>query len=107
MNDALSNNHKKCNSITSGFTLVELIAVIVILGIILVIAVSRITDIINTAKINAFINNEEMLIRATKNYLVSNNEKMPTEIGNTEEVTLQQLQTEELIQPIKSPFIND
>ncbi len=90
-----------------GFTLVELIAVVVILGIILVIAVPRITDVINNARINAVIKNEEMLIRATKNYLVSNNEKMPTEIGGTEEVTLEQLQTEELIQPIKSPFIND
>ncbi len=90
-----------------GFTLVELITVVVILGIILVIAVPRITDVINNAKINAVIKNEEMLIRATKNYLVSNNEKMPTEIGSTEEVTLEQLQTEELIQPIKSPFIND
>ncbi len=90
-----------------GFTLIELIAVVVILGIILIIAVPRITDVINNAKINAVIKNEEMLIRAIKNYLVSNNEKMPTEIGSTEEVTLEQLQIEELIQPIKSPFIND
>ncbi len=89
-----------------GFTLVELIAVVVILGIILIIAVPKITDVINNAKINAVIKNEEMLIRATRNYLVSNNEKMPTEIGSTEEVTLEQLQTEELIQTIKSPFIN-
>ncbi len=89
-----------------GFTLVELIAVVVILGIILVIAVPKITDVINNAKINAVIKNEEMLIRATRNYLVSNNEKLPTEIGGTEEVTLEQLQTEELIQTIKSPFIN-
>ncbi len=92
---------------TLGFTLVELIAVVVILGIILVIAVPKITDVINNTKINAVIKNEEMLIRAVKNYLVSNNEKMPTEIGSTEEVTLEQLQTEELIQTITSPFIND
>ncbi len=90
-----------------GFTLVELIAVVVILGIILVIAVPRITDVINNAKINTFIKNEKMLLRATKNYLVSNNEKMPTEIGSAEEVTLIELQTEELIQPIKSPFNNN
>ncbi len=93
-------------NMNKAFTLVELIAVVVILGIILVIAVPQITDVINNAKVNAVIKNEEMLVRVTKNYLISNNEKMPTEIGSTEEVTLEQLQTEELIQPIKSPFIN-
>ncbi len=90
-----------------GFTLVELIAVVVILGIILVIAVPRITDVIESAKINSVIKNEEMLVRATRNYLVSNDEKFPTEIGDTEEITLEELQNNDLISSIKSPFGNN
>ncbi len=90
-----------------GFTLVELISVVVILGIILVIAIPRITDVIESAKINAVIKNEEMLVRATRNYLVSNDEKMPTEIGDTEEITLEELQNNDLISSIKSPFSNN
>ncbi len=90
-----------------GFTLVELIAVVVILGIILVIAVPRITDVIESAKINSVIKNEEMLVRATRNYLVSKDEKLPTEIGDTEEITLEELQNNDLISSIKSPFGNN
>lgn len=44
-----------------GFTLVELLAVIVMLGIILIIAVPKITDTIDNAKLSAFIDTTKMI----------------------------------------------
>ncbi len=99
----LKNKKNKFKSTTLGFTLVELIAVVVILGIILLIAVPRITDVINNSRINAFIKNEEMLVNVVRNYLVMNEVVLPTELGDTIEVTLEQLQTAELIDEIVDP----
>ena len=90
-----------------GFTLVELLAVIVILAIILAIAVPSITNLIENARINAYIKNEEMMIRATRNYIALNEEELPNEIGETIEITLEEIQNEELINSIESPFNND
>jgi type IV pilus assembly protein PilA len=47
-----------------GFTLVELLAVIVILAIILAIAVPSITGITNTASRDTFIENGKLIIKA-------------------------------------------
>lgn len=54
-----------------GFTLVELLAVIVVLAIILVIAVPKILDVINSARKSAFEDSAKLLIsQAEKNYLI-------------------------------------
>ena len=54
-----------------GFTLVELLAVIVILAIILVIAVPQILNTINSARLGAFRSTAKLLIsQAEKQYLV-------------------------------------
>ena len=50
-----------------GFTLVELLAVIVILAIILAIAVPTISSILDTAKKSGFENNTKVLLRYLKN----------------------------------------
>lgn len=47
---------KLCNN---GFTLVELLAVIVILAVILAIAVPRISNMIDKAKVQVFIDSEK------------------------------------------------
>ena len=86
-----------------GFTLVELLAVIVVLGLILSIAIPRITELIENARINAYIQNEEIMIRSTMNYIALNEEELPNEIGETKQVSLEQLQTDELISVIKDP----
>ncbi len=90
-----------------GFTLVELLAVIVILGLILSIAVPKILEVIENVRINVHIQNEEMMIRAAKNYIALNDEAFPDEIGYTKELTLEQLQTAELISVIKNPYNNN
>ncbi len=59
--------------LTLGFTLVELLAVVVILGIILVIAVPRITDIIENTQKQAFISSVRFIISSVK-YKIQSNE---------------------------------
>ena len=61
--------HKK---IDQAFTLVELLAVIVILALILAIAVPSITTLIDSATIQGYQSNEKMLARATRNYMAAN-----------------------------------
>jgi type IV pilus assembly protein PilA len=56
-----------------GFTLVELLAVIVILAIILAIAIPGVSDIINNSKLNGFYISSKMLKEAAKTYVSANN----------------------------------
>ncbi len=86
-----------------GFTLVELLAVVVILGIVLVIALPAVTDIVNNARLNAHIKNEEMLVETTKLYLTNNKSKIPLQVGETSEVSLTNLQNENLAGEIIDP----
>ncbi len=68
-----------------GFTLVELIAVVVILGIILVLAVPRITNIINNIQKNAFETDTKMVLNAVR-ILMSVNEDFDVSILNTDNI---------------------
>jgi prepilin-type N-terminal cleavage/methylation domain-containing protein len=84
-----------------GFTLVELLAVIVILAIILVIAIPNIMKIIEKAKLDAYKRNEELLINATRNYLAGNPDKAPINVGEIKIVNLTDLQAYNIIENIK------
>ena len=55
-----------------GFTLVELLAVIVILAIVLIIAVPGVLSIINKTKNSAYDRQIDMIKDATKNYVTAN-----------------------------------
>ena len=83
-----------------AFTLLELLAVIVILGILVVLVVPKVTDIIETAKIKTYKSNEEVVIKSTKNYLTLNEKLLPKEIGETTEITFEQLQNEKYMNQI-------
>jgi type IV pilus assembly protein PilA len=52
-----------------GFTLVELLAVIVILAVILVIAIPNVMKVIDKAKLDVYKRNEDMLISAAQKYM--------------------------------------
>ena len=55
-----------------GFTLVELLAVIVILAVILVIAIPRIIDVIDSSKLSSFESSARMIISdAEKQYAIN------------------------------------
>lgn len=76
-----------------GLTLIELLAVIVIIGVIAAIAVPLITGLINNTKENARTATANQLLEAAKLYSIANNNG---EIKDT--VTLKQLEDGEYIQ---------
>jgi prepilin-type N-terminal cleavage/methylation domain-containing protein len=89
-----------------GFTLVELLAAIVILGIILALAASSIGSTINNARIKGYIANEEEIVKATQSYIIINQLLIPKEEGDTTEVPISELRTAKLIGKVKSPDNN-
>ncbi|MGI6324518.1 MAG: type II secretion system protein [Bacilli bacterium] len=85
-----------------GFTLVELLAVIVVLGIILVIAIPNIQQIITNARIEAYERQKEFIADAAKKYVASNIESVTFDEANRAEVTLTTLQENGLLpNPLK------
>ena len=80
-----------------GFTLVELLAVIVILAVILVIAIPQVLKAVDNSRTKAYIKNEQMVANVAKTYLASNSGKAPSEIGETLFIDLGDLQEENLI----------
>ena len=87
-----------------GFTLVELLAVIIILGIILIIAVPNILGIINDSRINSVVKSKDMFINSTRSYISSNSDILPSELGSFITITLSDLQDLGYIDEIKSPY---
>jgi len=96
-------NKKSLKLTTLGFTLVELLAVIVILGVILAIAIPNIINVIEKTRIDAIIKNEEMMTNAVKKYLVSNTNELPRSIGETKEIPLTTLVNNSLMDNIRNP----
>ncbi len=100
MDRKLKNKLKRSRLTTLGFTLIELIAVVVILGIILVIAVPIITNLIKGVEDSTFIVNEKMMVKAAKLYVLANQDKLPKDIGDISIIGLHELQTNQLIDSI-------
>lgn len=86
-----------------AFTLIELLAVIVILSIILVVAIPKILKIIEDTKTKVYIQNEKIVVNAVKYYLTANPDHDPVEVGETTEITINDLITNGYIKEIKSP----
>ena len=78
--------HKKRKD--KGFTLTELLVVIVIVGILSSIAVVATTKYIDNAKKEIDNQNEETIVMATKSYLESNPTKKPKSIGESLKIDL-------------------
>jgi prepilin-type N-terminal cleavage/methylation domain-containing protein len=81
-----------------GFTLVELLAVIVILAVILVIAIPNVIKVIDKAKLDTYKRNEDMLVSATQKYMASNG--ISLNVGETTTINYSQLQNDKLIDKI-------
>lgn len=85
-----------------GLTLVELLAVVVILGIIAAIAVPSIGGIIDNTKKDAHVANAQQLVSSAKVYMAAENVTVPKG-GTGEKVTLAKLKERNYIADIKDP----
>ena len=80
-----------------GFTMIELLATITILGILSIIAVGSVTFLIDKSKKNFYASQRNNLISAAKSYYQANRSKLPKSVGLKKEVSLKTLQDEKFI----------
>jgi prepilin-type N-terminal cleavage/methylation domain-containing protein len=102
----LSNFFKKIKN-NKGFTLIELLAVIVVLAIVLIIAVPAIGRVIENSRRQAYLNNEKMMEKAARSYMIKNLTLLPKEIGDKNTVLLSDLVKANVIENIKDPKDKD
>ena len=84
-----------------GFTLVELLATIIILGLLTTIAYVSVTNILDRGNDSYYDSQENMLVLAGREYFADHRSELPKEIGGTSTVTLETLIEEKYIDPIK------
>ena len=87
-----------------GFTLVELLAVIVILAVILVIAVPLVLKVVDNSRISAYLKNEQMVLKAVDLYVSRNTGSLPGEVGSTTEVSINYLVSNGMLTEITNPY---
>ena len=86
----MKNNNKKTKR---GFTLVELLAVIVILGVLLLIAVPSVTELITKSKNNAFVTTAKLYINAAKLQVASESDQRNRILINIENLEDEEIDT--------------
>ena len=84
-----------------GFTLVELLATIIILGLLVTIAYVSVTSILDRGNDSYYESQENMLVLAGREYFADHRSELPKEIGDTSTVTLETLIKEKYIDSIK------
>jgi len=87
----------------NGFTLVELLAVIVVLGIILTIAIPKIVLLINNAKESVYVKDEQMMVSSVKKFVLTNGDYIPDEIGVGINVPLSEMISQNFMENIVDP----
>ena len=85
----------------TGFTLLELLATIIILGLLTTIVIGVILPLLNRGNDEYYKNQENMLVLAARDYFTDNRSRLPKEIGETSTVTLKELIEGKYIDPIK------
>ena len=74
-----------------GFTLVEILAAIVILGILMGLAIVSVSSILSNSKEGFYDNLEDQLILAAKSYYGDHRTLLPQNIGQERQVTVETL----------------
>lgn len=89
-----------------GFTLVELLAVIIILGLITGITVPIIAGAINNSKTKAYEEQINLIIDAGRNYMAKHANELPKSLGNKTYIDVGTLKTEGYLsdKDIKNPI---
>lgn len=91
------------NNRSLGFTLVELLAVVVIMGILSTMSIVAVSKIIDKSREEYSVQQEKMVIMACENYLKQNTKYMPKAIGEEKEI---QLKTLKAAKYLKEDVIN-
>ena len=84
-----------------GFTLVELLAIIIIIGIILIIAFPLINNVIGTVRKRTCFLNTKSMEKAALNYVVFENKKLPE--SSSINIPLQELRNRRYLTPVLDP----
>ena len=74
-----------------GFTLVELLAAIVILGVLASVGVMAIHSVVEKSKENYYKSQEKQMVMAAQSYINDNRNKLPKSIGSISSISLQTL----------------
>ena len=90
-----------------GFTLVELLATIIILGLLVSIAYVSVSSILNSGDDSYYESQENMLVLAGREYYADHRSELPKEIGDTSNVSLETLVEENYIEQITDKDGND
>lgn len=85
-----------------GFTLVELLGVIIILAIIGTIAAISVNTLIERGKIGIYKNYESTLKSSASNYLISNSDELPN-IGSSIDISVTTLVNSKFIDELEDP----
>ena len=80
-----------------GFSLVELLAAVVILGLLSTIAIVSVSAILNKAEKNHYDTQQKNIVMAAQSYAQDNRNILPKEIGESRTITLQELQNRKYI----------
>ena len=90
-----------------GFTMIELLTTIIILGLLTTLAYFGVSAILNRGSNSYYNSQENMIVLAGKEYFADYREKLPKDIGKTSSVTLDTLIKESYIDPVKDEDDND
>ena len=92
---------------SKGFTLIEMLATIIILGILVTIVLFSANNLIKTSNLEYYNTSEKMMILASKDYFTDYRSYLPKEVGEKTRVLLSALVLEEYIDMIKDVNEND
>ena len=84
-----------------GFTMIELLATIIILGLLVSLAYFGVRGILDRGNNSYYASQEDMLILAGREYYADHRGELPKDVGKTASVTLETLINESYIDPIK------
>lgn len=90
-----------------GFTMIELLATIIILGLLVTIVYMSARSILERGDDSYYKSQEDMILLAGKDYFADYRDKLPKEISETNYVTLETLINEKYIDPVKDKNGND
>ena len=86
---------KKINR--KGFSLIELLCVIAILGVLIGMSIAVISTTVNDSKKTSIAMQEKLLKNACESYIQDNRDKAPRVVGGSKKITLEVLKTEKYI----------